>query len=384
MTEINKSTRTEKIENFLFSMQLICVVISAYCGIWQIPGGTRALIIVSCLINLLLVLITLSNKNNKYTVVIWLLIIFLSFFSVSRGRPDFTFQYIKNWIIFISTINILFWAYATKVTEEMVKKIFLCGLTVSGLFIVAFLSGRANANLALPNYVTFGLSNPNRTGIYLLNIFLTIFIMFNYVKRIFYKIILFILSGVLFYFVCLTESRSCIIAAAFCILISIFANKSYKKFLTSAILIFPLIFVIMYLKLIDTNIVNLFSFMEHVGKPLTSRVKIWEYTLDIIENNMFLGNYYLGLGNKHNTHLTILAAFGFPTLIFVIAFFNRIVNYIGQFLKNRYQFTALYAFYAIIIMGTFEAVLFTGGHEMYVFTGAFLMLAKYQNNKSIE
>ncbi len=381
MIENNKTTRTEKIESFLFSLQLVCVVISAYCGIWQIDKVMSILIAASFFITALLAFITIINDNNKYTVLIWIFIFLLSFFSMSHGRPDFDFEYMKEWIIFMSTINLFFWVYSTNVSDAIIKKIFICGVMTAGIFILAFLMDRAKANSEIPDLVTFGLSNPNMTGIYLLNVFLCIFILTRFVKRRFFKIVFYALCGILFYFIYLTMARSCIIAAIVCLVLSFLPKKKYSSFLTFLIMIFPLIFVFIYLKCIDTDIAYMFEFMETEGKTITSRVKIWEYVLKIIENNIFLGNYYLGSGNKHNTHLMLLSAFGLPTFSLVIIFFCRILNHVGQFIKSKYQFVALYAFYAIIIMGTFEAALFSGSQEMYVFSGAFLLIAKYVRTK---
>ncbi len=383
MNEIRSTTATEKIESFLFSLQLVCVVLNVFSAIWQIGALASAIIAISFIITGLLAFITIANKNDKYIVITWIFIFLLSFLSVSQGRLDFDFEYIKKWIIFMSTINLFFWVYATEVKEGMIKKIFICGLVTAGIFVLGFLSGRTEANLKLPGLVTFGMSNPNLAGIYLLNVFLCIFILARFLRRKFLRFICYMTCVVLFYFIWMTESRSCIIAAIACIILSFIPQKKYSRFLTFMILIFPLIFVFVYLNLIDTDVAYIFKFMESEGKTLTSRVKIWNYVLKIIKNNIFIGNYYLGAGNMHNTHLMMLAAYGIPTFSLIIIFLNRIVNYIGQFIKSKYQFAALYSFYAIIIMGTFEAALFSGVQEMYVFSGAFLMIAKYVTTKDL-
>ncbi len=381
MTENNKTTRTEKIESFLFTLQLVCVVLSVYYGIWQVPKAMSILIAISFIITGFLAFIAIANKNNKYTVIIWVFITLLSFFGMSRGKPDFSFDYMKEWIIFMSTVNLFFWVYTAKVNDGMIKRIFICGLATACIFILAFFMGKTKANSKLPELVTFGLSNPNLAGIYILNVFLCVFILARFLKGKFLKLLCYLICGVLFYFIYLTRARSCIIAAIICILFSFMPHKKYSRFLTFMVMIFPLVFVFVYLNLIDTDVAYIFRFMESEGKSLTSRVKIWERVLKIIENNILMGNYYLGAGNKHNTHLMILAAFGVPAFSLVIIFLNRIVNYIGQFIKNKYQFAALYSFYAVIIMGTFEAALFSGVQEMYVFSGAFLMIAKYLTTK---
>ncbi len=381
MAEINNTTITEKLETFLFSLQLVCVIVNVFCSIHQFHIVTSITIAFGFMITTALAFITIANRNNKYTVVIWIFIALLSFFSASRGKPDITFGYMKEWIIFMSTINLYFWVYAIKVNDTMIKRLFLCGVIVAIIFIVNFFTGNVKSNIRMPNLVTFGLSNPNLAGIYLLNIFLCIFNLMIFLKNILYKLISLFACGILFYFICLTRARSCIITSIAFILLSILPIRKYNKFLTFSVLIFPLIFAFIYLNLIDTDWARIFEFMESEGKSLTSRVKIWENTIYIIKNNLLMGNYYLGAGNKHNTHLMILSAFGIFTFSMVIIFLNRIVNYIGSFVKSKYQITAIYSFYAIILMGTFEAALFSGSQQMYVFSGAFLMIAKYLNEK---
>ncbi len=382
MTEINKTTNTEKTENLLFSLQLVCVVINVFCAIWNINAITSTIIAISFLITAALAFITIANKNNKYTVVMWIFIALLSYLSVSYGRSSVSFDYMKTWIIFMTTINLYFWVYSAKVNDKMIKRIFLCGVITSLLFIVGFLTGRTKVNPKMPEFVTFGLSNPNLAGIYLLNVFLCIFILTKFLKKKFLRFVCYIICAALFYFIWLTEARSCIIAAIACIFLSLRPNKKYSKFITFIILIFPLIFAILYLELINTNIANIFEFMKSEGKSITSRVRIWERNFYVFQNNILLGSYYYSGGNTHNTHIMILAAFGIFTFTLVMTYLNRIVNFIGTFIREKYQTIALYAFYAVILMGTFEAVLFSGSQGMYVFSGAFLLIAKYVNQES--
>ena len=381
MTEMDKKTRTEKVETLLFSLQLVCVIINVFCSIWQYHRIVSITLALSFIITTALAFIAIANKNNKYTVVIWIFITLLSYLSASQGKPNITFGYMKEWIIFISTINLYFWVFSINVNKKMINRLFLCGVITAIIFIVAFFTGKDKSNVQMSNLVTFGLSNPNLAGIYLLNVFLCIFNLIVFTKNPLLKTFFLFLCGILFYFICLTNARSCIIASIACIFFSILPARKYNKHLTLAILIFPLVFVFIYLRLIETDWASIFRFMESEGKSLTSRIKIWENTIYIIKNNLFLGNYYLGSGNRHNTHLMILSAFGTITFTLLIIFLNRITNYIGSFVKNRYQITAIYCFYAIILMGTFEAALFSGSQEMYVFSGFFLMIAKYVNNK---
>lgn len=384
MAEIKKTTATEKLESFLFSLQLVCVVINVFSAIWQFNAITSAIMAVSFILTAGLAFITIANKNNRYTVLLWIFIALLSYLSVSNGDMVTSFEYLKQWIMFMTTINLYFWVYSAKINDKMIKRIFVCGIVTAIIFITAFIAGRTYANPRLPTMATFGLSNPNLTGIYILNVFLCIFILTKFINNKFWRFICYIVCCMLFYFIWLTEARSCIIAAIACVLLSFLPNKKYSKLLTFSILIFPLVFVFMYLELINTDIANIFEFINSDGKSLTSRVRIWEEAIYIIRSDLLFGNYLYGSGNRHNTHLMILAAFGFFTFTLVIIYLNRVVNYIGTYIREKNQLISLYAFYAVILMGTFEAVLFSGSQGMYVFSGAFLMIAKYLKKESTE
>ena len=201
MNEVRGTTRTEKIESFLFSLQLVCVALNVFSAIWQISAITSAIISISFGLTAVLAFITIANKNNKYTVLLWLLIVVLSYIGVTKGTINVNFNYMKEWIMFITTINLYFWVYATKVNGEMIKRIFICGVATACIFILGFLMGRSRANLRLSEYVTFGLSNPNLAGIYILNVFLCVFILTKFLKKKFLRFACYMTCIVLFYFI---------------------------------------------------------------------------------------------------------------------------------------------------------------------------------------
>ncbi len=384
MIDDKKTRKTENIESILFSVQLICVILNVYSVIWQMNEFTSLIIALNFMITAALAFITISNKNDKNTVILWIFIALLSYMAATSGKPDISFDYLKSWIMFMTTISLYFWVYAANINEKMINRIFICGIIIAILFIVGFFSDKVYANSAMPDFATFGLSNPNLAGIYLLNVFLCIFILTKFSQHRFLRFVCYAMCAVLFYFIWLTEARSCVVAALVFILLSFSNIKKYSKFINFMILIFPLIFSIIYLELVDTSFMDIFDFMEGEGKSLTSRVYIWEEAFYIIESNPIFGNYFYGSGNRHNTHLMIVAAFGVIVFGVVMVYLNRIVNYIGSHIREKYQTIALYAFYSVILMGTFESALFSGSQGMYVFSGAFLMIAKYERENSRE
>ncbi len=202
------------------------------------------------------------------------------------------------------------------------------------------------------------------------------------------KIIYLMLSTAILIFIWITEARSCIIAAILFIILKFIPYDKYNRQFTFMVILFPLIFAIVYLVIINNSeIRGYLEFAESEGKTLTSRVAIWERAIDIIKDNLILGNYNkatdgTGMGQLHNIHLDTLAAYGIPTFITMIIFLNKIVNTIGENIKEKYQLTGVYAFYAVIIAATFEAALFSGSQGVYVFSGVFLMIAKYDRDST--
>ncbi len=364
-----------KINEIFFALLTLCTVLTVYSAIWGKPEIESMCLPISLGITTVLALTAFVKKTDYLVVLFWLASIILSYISVTYSVPSLEFKYLKYWIMLVCTLNLFFWVFSTNISSKMIKSLFVATLLVTLLFVMAYLSGKTYVN-EYAKLASFGFYNPNMAGIYLLSIFLLLLIWMHHFSSIKIKATLFLLAIFIFYLLWLTETRSCIIASITCILLNALSRKKYNKITSFLVLLVPIIFVVIYMNLIDTETIHFFDFMTSEGKTLTSRQWIWERAIKIICNNPITGNHLIGAGNRHNTHLTLLAGYGSIVFVLVIWFINRILNLIGEKITEKHQYTAIYAFYAIIIMGTFEAALFSGSQGMYVFCGGLLMMAK--------
>lgn len=145
------------------------------------------------------------------------------------------------------------------------------------------------------------------------------------------------------------------------------------------VVLFPLIFVIVYMLVIDLDGINeLFSFMVGEGKQLSSRVKIWKPALDAFRQSPLFGAYFqisdgTGESQMHNSHLDILVSYG----VVAFAVFCYYIYSIMQRIKNRenYDQIAFIAFICTFLLGIGEAAIFSGGLGIYLHAGIFLAIA---------
>ena len=313
---------------------------------------------------------------------LWFFLVAASMYATFVTAGSITFTYLKKWLMFTSTVNMFFWVTNTKISLRMIKSIKITTFIIAVLFVFAYITGRTGSPDEFNGALTFNFSNPNMTGISLLAVCLHIFVMAIENKVFIKKNICLALAVILTWFIFKTSARSCIVAMVAFFIISFF-KKKYSRVVTFMVVIFPLIFVILYMKLIDTDFISIFEFMESEGKSLTSRERIWEYVIQIIKMRPLFGHYYVvtkgsGLANLHNIHLDTLAAYGTITFILKIWFLNAVLNAVGNNNTKNGNFSII-AFYAVLLSGTFEAALFSGSEGVYFIVGGFLMLTKYHN-----
>lgn len=363
-------------ENNVFSFLLVCVALTTVSAIWQYNTIASLLIAINFIITTILTFSVLLKNMDKYLVLLWFGIAVVSFLAVFVSGEKITFEYLKLWIMFMSTINLFYWVASIKVTKIMVNNLFLCATAVAFMFVVAFYYGLGYGNSKLPDYLTFGMSNPNITAIYLLNVFLCLVVSLDFTGKKRVKLIRIILGCFMVYFILKTEARACMLGVVACLFLKVFGIKKYNKKFNFFMIILPLVFAIIYMEIIDMSIMELFEFAESKGKGLDSRVPIWQKVFKTIKENPFLGNYKTG-GNLHNMHLAIMSTYGSFVAVGVIVFLNYIINDIGVKMEEKYQYMGLFAFYAVIVSGCFEATLFTGSQGMYVLSTGLLMVSKY-------
>ena len=326
------------------------------------------------------------GTGEKRIFFLWFFTIGVSLLAVIITGYTLGFGYLKKWIMFASTVNMFFWVSNSDISEVMIKDLKKTAVGIALLFVFAYLMGRTGISNSFNGALTFNFSNPNFTAISILPICFYMFILAAEHKTKLRCLLYFALAIVLGWFVWQTTARACMLSLVAFVLLLVFCKK-YNRTLTFFVVIFPLVFAILYMKLVDTEFMQWFEFLESEGKTLTSRERIWEYTFAIIKRNLIFGNYYVatggtGLSNLHNIHLDTLAAYGIFVFALTVWIMTAVLNKIGKGIK-KWGMTEISAFYAIILSGTFEAALFSGSQGVYFLVGGFLMMAKYHKKQRI-
>ncbi|EJT5931351.1 O-antigen ligase family protein [Clostridium perfringens] len=235
--------------------------------------------------------------------------------------------------------------------------------------------------------LTFNFSNPNLTGIFLLNSCLYSILGVIYFKG-YYRNISLITTIYLIKFVIDTKSRTALISIIIFIIITfiIYFRKrvNLNKYFLDIILLTPFFIVYIYMYMVKSGLINILSFMQSKGKPLGSRFFIWEYAINKFKENPLFGNYFgisngTGMSQMHNIYVDVLSSYGIIIFMLFSIYMIRIINSINKKCNSKFQNIALLAFLTMILMGTGEAALVSGGLGMYILTGNFLMLARYNS-----
>lgn len=299
---------------------------------------------------------------------------------------DISFDYLKKLIMFSTFVVLLDYAahknYSLSLGALKVIKILP---VIAGTFLVLsyyFLGNTAR----MAGGVTLGFSNPNFAGMWLFHFFLygCLFIIeglqTNKMRLLYVPVLLVMLQLIV-----KTLTRSCLISIAFYFVLLVFGLRKHRmnRFVLFVVALFPMMYAIIYLKIVNTDwFQNLFSFMISVGKNLTSRVWIWNLSLDYFKNSPIFGDYYgisggSGQSQLHNTHIDVLCSYGIvPLCLFIKVLFEKLTQ-VNRDAQSMYQYVALCAFCAVIIQGSFEAAVVSGAMGMNLLTVGFIALAYY-------
>jgi O-antigen ligase len=327
-----------------------------------------------------------SKEDKSFRQVVFFTII-LSILNVILTGGINDFNYYKKVIMFVCFLMFLYLSSIYSINRQQVKWLILINFVVS-LFYIRFYN--TAYIMTDEGYVlTLGFSNPNQTGMFLLNSILYCSIpiaAYRDVRVRWYYLVPFVwvafsISPYLYF----TESRSCIAAfAVFIILVLLdyimprfrITSKAMLYFLT----MFPLVFAVVYL--VDYSLfANAdLSFGFGHGKHSGTRLEIWSFAFNKFFENPILGNYYgisngTGSSQMHNTHVDVLASYGVvPFLLFVNVLYKALKNFTNK-QECRFNRVAFYAFIACLISGTFEASLVAGGMGLHILSCGFILLA---------
>lgn len=143
----------------------------------------------------------------------------------------------------------------------------------------------------------------------------------------------------------------------------------------------PLVFAQAYRMLVHSPWVRrLFSFWTGDGKPLDSRMVIWNRAAEAFAASPLVGAYSqisggMGWSQMHNSHLDVLASYGGPACVLFCMFLVQLLR--SPEAQGRTAFLCRAGFACLLLSGVGEAMLFSGGMGIYLFAGALRMLANY-------
>lgn len=314
-------------------------------------------------------------------------------------NASLSFSYIRKLIIFSMTLLFLQTTYRMRADEEIVTFVnrVIDFLTVF-LIVMFFFCGTRMYYIRgrLSNYLTFGVGNPNLTGMYLACMYmLELYRIFSEEKG-FWKWIHVLMSVFLVFLAFETQSRNSILTmllfTAVTLLLIFRGKKNLRISKTMAFFfaIFPALFLMLYMLLIYTPwMQEAFAFLVDEGKGLDSRMRIWGPAVQALKGSPLLGAYCdisngTGISQMHNTHLDIAASYGVPVLILVCWLLRNYLYQHGRRYEDKQEYIYILGFACAIMLGIGEAGLFSGGLSLYIFVGTFLLFTDWKEDETMD
>lgn len=299
-----------------------------------------------------------------------------------------TMQYLKKLLSFSSTL--LFFSAAYKSVPNASVRRWIYGILdlVSAYLIVAYFYQGQRAYLfngVVSNYLTFGFTNPNLTGLFLAGMVMLEMNRLPALTRSWQRIPAWGEVCFLLYFLWKTQARNALLSVIlFLVFFFILSLRKADQLHIPRIFakiasVWPLLFAGAYILFLQLpGVIRLFSFLESAGKDLTSRMDIWLHALRLWASSPIFGAYAqasggIGSSQFHNTHIDILVSYG-PIVLCIVCFALYSLIYMGGKRQSRQQFLLTVGFTCEIILGVGEAAIFSGGLGVYLYAGTFLLL----------
>lgn len=330
-----------------------------------------------------------------------LITISLAFINVlinaSLTNTPLTFDYLKKVIMFAMTVLFFQTAYRFRVNYSFIN--FVNALVdIITVFLIAmyFLQSENMHKIGgiTTTYLTFGFSNPNLAGLFLVTLFMLelyrLFVKARWTKKL-WQITL---AGFLALFIIETKSRNSLLVlilfTAVCVYLMFRQKKEFRIYRHVAAIIssFPAFFAIAYMTIIQVDFIQMiFAFLTGEGKELSSREKIWLKAFENIKNSPIVGAYSqvsegVGATQLHNTHLDIAASYGMIVLVLVCIILWRYFYQNGKVYKDKNSAIYILGFACAIMLGIGEAALYSGGLGIHVLVGTFLLFSNAEENKT--
>lgn len=288
------------------------------------------------------------------------------------------FENLKNYIMFCSTVIFMFIMLNATAYKKTAEIILILNIFIAILYPIGykfFPQEVQHLNL------TLNFSNPNLTGMWILQSLLYLSITFLIFKNRYIKIFSFVAFLMNFYLLDLTGARNCMISffifGVICLIVFVKGTIRFPNWFMGIINAVPICFVFLYLgyieKIVESGILD---FLISKGKTLTSRVEMWEKYLAKIADKWFIGSYYTAGGNAHNAHLVILCSFGLIALLLTIYFNYKLCCILNENCKSKASLYCLGALFAVIFMGIGEGALYSGAMGIYIMASGFIYISR--------
>lgn len=299
---------------------------------------------------------------------------------------ELSFSYFKKGILFGTTV--LFFDAMAHCCPDKKTVVFLFRLnTLLALFFVGMYFGRNEAmhllNGNVSQYLTFRFTNPNLAGAFLAEIcILEMVQVFAFPGKHAWGHV-FLAAGMA-WFVGKTQSRNSQLFLAVFFLMAFFlalwpkprrVASGWAGFFAG----FPFLFAASYGFLLQNRwIRSLFGFWTGPGKPLDSRMKIWERAWEAVGASPLVGAYSqisggTGMSQMHNSHIDVLASYGMPVFFLFLLFLTSLIWIPDR--RGNVSILCMAGFCSLLLSGLGEAMLFSGGMGIYLLAGAMRMLA---------
>ena len=380
MTVIEKKEK-QKLNLFFIAEYLLCAVI-VLCTFRQQESLVSAAFTGTFMLALLWFgKMVFVDGRNKHMTVVFLTVVLSTIFVVASGvlnDEDLNMAFLTNHLSFLSTVMFLFVIMNSEPDTRTGKIILIFNVFFAYSYFWAYrFIPRGDAFPMV--YLNF--TNPNLTGMWILQSVLYALVALVVLKSVLLKLLAAISIPLNVWLILQTEARNCILTlllfAVVCLWTALKQRPRFSKGLIMSVVLLPIAFVPVYLTYVKTIMSKgWFDFLIDEGKSLDSRVWVWQERLENIREVWLIGNYALAGGNAHNSHMVLLASYGAIGLALGIWLLYSVCVKVNEQLRSRKSLFALAAFFGVLFMGIGEGALFSGGQGLFVMACGFLYLAR--------
>ncbi len=387
-----KNTRLNINNRFMILEFILCGLI-IFFNLYARPNVVSGLFTFSFIILAIFFIYTINRSDIKfdlYSCVFGIITISGLGVLLNTFRPAATlnFENLKNYIMFCSTVIFMFLMLNIETDKKTAEKILILNIFISPLYLIGYKFFPQQETYYVD--VSLNFSNPNLTGMWILQSLLYLSLAFLILEDRVFKTMSVISFVINIYMLELTGARNCMIAivlfAVVCLIIFVKQYVKFPNWFIGIMNVVPICFVFLYLGFIDKVVESgIFDFLIGEGKTLTSRVEVWEKVLNEIKDCLLIGSYYTAGGNAHNAHLVILGSFGLLTLLLTIYFNYKTCCILNERCQSKISLYCLAAFFAVIFMGLGEGALYSGAMGIYIMACGYIYMARcYYNDDDLQ